>query len=240
MKKNQIKFFIFIGLLIFLWVIGRLTGAILFYRTPTQSMEPTLKLGSIFFVSNLKKPKRNNIIVFKRTTTEKDGFVEPGKRLTFVHRLIAFGGETLQVKNGLAYVNGKLVDDSTRLKFNYQINIEDAQKVAEVLKMDLSNPLNSPFAYSSDSRHYIIPLSYKEFVNIKVITQPVRDTTDHFSNILYANDDSKKWTANNYGPIKIPADCYFVLGDNRNQSSDSRFNGPAPKKDWVGTVIWKK
>lgn len=40
----------------------------------------------------------------------------------------------------------------------------------------------------------------------------------------------------NYGPQVIPKDSYFVLGDNRDRSYDSRFWGAVPKDKVKGTV----
>lgn len=47
----------------------------------------------------------------------------------------------------------------------------------------------------------------------------------------------------NYGPVKIPADCFFVLGDNRRRSKDSRFLGPIPLSDFYGkarVIFWSR
>jgi signal peptidase I len=38
-------------------------------------------------------------------------------------------------------------------------------------------------------------------------------------------------------PRKIPADHYFMLGDNRSQSCDSRVWGPVPRKNLIGKVF---
>jgi signal peptidase I len=38
-------------------------------------------------------------------------------------------------------------------------------------------------------------------------------------------------------PIKVPADHYFVLGDNRDNSSDSRVWGSVPRSDITGKVV---
>jgi len=44
----------------------------------------------------------------------------------------------------------------------------------------------------------------------------------------------------NYGPIIIPEESYFMMGDNRDNSSDSRYWGFLPHDDILGkaTIIY--
>jgi signal peptidase I len=44
-----------------------------------------------------------------------------------------------------------------------------------------------------------------------------------------------------FGPLNVPPDMLFVMGDNRRASQDSRFFGPIPINDVVGkafVIIW--
>lgn len=87
------------------------------YKIPSGSMEPTLKIGDKIFVNKflygaklpfvpvrlpkVRDPKRGDIIVFR---------YPEDMRKNFVKRLIAFSGETVEIKMGKVYVNDKAID----------------------------------------------------------------------------------------------------------------------------------
>ena len=53
-----------------------------------------------------------------------------------------------------------------------------------------------------------------------------------------AKSDTAHYVAsrNNWGPLAVPANVYFVLGDNRDNSLDSRYWGFVPAGDLLGEV----
>ena len=57
----------------------------------------------------------------------------------------------------------------------------------------------------------------------------------------FINPEYRQGRANNFDPYKIPEGCYFVMGDHRNNSNDSRSVGPLPRNMIVGHarfVLW--
>ncbi len=63
----------------------------------------------------------------------------------------------------------------------------------------------------------------KVFVNDRQLSEPYEPEEPNYT----------------YGPLVIPKDSYFLLGDNRNNSLDSHYWGVLPAKDIVGRALFR-
>ena len=74
------------------------------------SMEPTLTEGKIVIVNKLeyyfKKPKRNDVIVYKQSNKEHSYFE--------LKRVIGLPGETVKIKNGMVYINDEVMKEKVK------------------------------------------------------------------------------------------------------------------------------
>jgi signal peptidase I len=124
-----------------------------FYQGTGKSMEPAMAEGEVYIVK--KNPdyiQRGDIIVFKA----------PGLNQIHTKRVVAFGNEMVEIKEGQLYINGEKFEEPYLLHKN---------------------------------------------------------KSDHFK------------------PVHVPTGQYFVLGDVRSASQDSRYYGAIKKDDIIGVVI---
>lgn len=85
------------------------------FKIPSGSMIPTLLVGDKLFVNKyvyrFESPKHGDIIVFKYPDDPKKDFIK---------RLVAVGGEIVEIRNGKIIVNDTTLDDpNTFGKFYY-------------------------------------------------------------------------------------------------------------------------
>ena len=82
------------------------------FKIPTEVMSPTIQAGDKVLVKKSSRyiPKRGDLIVFK--------FPED-RNIVYLERVIAFGGESVEIKEGSVYINGEKLELSPFRNFNY-------------------------------------------------------------------------------------------------------------------------
>ena len=130
------------------------------YKIPTGSMRTTLLEGDRIFVDKItyrfRPPKRGEIVVFKYPLDPKKDFVK---------RLIAYGGEELEIRDGSVLIDGKRLEEPLQIMGHYYYNRNDWAYAKEGQKIKV--PTDSFFvlgdnsAQSSDSRNWgFVPRRY--------------------------------------------------------------------------------
>ena len=177
------------------------------FNIPSGSMIPSLLVGDYLFVSKYsygyskysfpfgvvpitdrifeKSPKRGDIIVFRKPGDET---------IDYIKRLVALPNDTVQVKNGVLYINKKMVE---RTKSN-------------------------------------VGVMKNNFGDEKIFTQ-YKETFDglNFHEIIEASDQD---LFDDTIEFKVPDNHFFFMGDNRDNSRDSRSPevGFVPKRNLIG------
>lgn len=164
--------------------------AIKAYKTPANSMYPTLRIGDHFLIGKSKSfrtsLKRGDVVVFPYPANPEKSFIK---------RVIALGGEKVQIINGELYINDQLIPATPT-----GVPEDDDQPHSKA-----SGPQTMYEERNGDA-------SYR---------------------VLYLRDKS----AINEGPWLVPEDGVFVMGDNRDNSLDSRSFGPVPRNSIEGKAI---
>lgn len=218
------------GLLILLlagWVTARLTGALQYYTTPSPANVPTLRVGDNFFTSNLVQPKRLDFIAYQHRD-------QAGQSSVWMHRLCGLPGDTLEMRRGLLYVNGQNLDAALHLQHYYTLAKADFAHLPAAAAADT---LGADRTSSPDSITRI-GLNDSEVARYHLPARRMVLPATYFDSYIQ-QQHQRRWNQDNFGPLVVPANFYFVLGDSRHNAMDSRYIGVIPKEDFRGTILGK-
>jgi len=194
------------------------------FRIPSGSMIPTLLIGDLILVNKyaygIRLPILNKKILDVGNPERGDVMVfrypvNPAD--DYVKRVIGLPGDTISYRNKRLTVNGKTVDVSPAPDFFDPDRVAYSKQFTEKLPRG-SGVLDHMILVDED--------------HLGVIN-PVTDRFPYRENCAYADG---------YTSITctVPAGYYFVMGDNRDNSADSRYWGFVPDGNIVGKafLIW--
>lgn len=123
------------------------------YKIPTGSMRPVLMEGDRIFVDKLtyrfREPERGDIVVFRYPLDKKKDFVK---------RLVAFGGESVEIRDGQIFINTQKLDKPVSFLERFYYNRPDWAygKPGQVFDVPGGHlfVLGDNSAQSSDSRNW--------------------------------------------------------------------------------------
>ena len=192
-------------------------------RVNNFSSEPSLRPGRFFLTTRIKKPGRFDLISYL-------GILSQSGKTILTHRLCGIPGDTVELKAGELYVNGQEADGSLALKHIYKVPAKDAGGLVYDRKQFYVIPPYTDTLYISLEDKYVTEnaLPFERYM----LPRGLRDEDIY---LQY----KQNWNRDHFGPLKIPPGKFFVLGDNRGNSRDSRYLGLIDQSRYVGRVWWK-
>lgn len=220
---NKLAVLIFV--LISIFIVINLTGAFRLYTQATNSMEPNIKKGTHILISNLKSLNSGNVIAFNFEIPDFENEV-------YLFRLIGRSNDTILIKEGKVYLNGNLVDD-IMTAHDYKVT------KSEYAYLKSKNEIISDYDLKrTKGDSILVTLNDKIAKKNKLVRRRFVRPENYVDNII-EETYGYKWNKDFFGPLIISENNFFVLGDNRDNSYDSRYIGLVNKKEITGTVIAK-
>ena len=228
----------FIKTILFALLIAGLIRTLFFqpFWIPSGSMKPNLLIGDYIFVNKFVYgyskyscpfslcPFEGRIFYSEPKRGDVVVFRHPANGKDYVKRLIGLPGAEISIKNGRLTLNGKKIDTQ---KINFFIEKKEKQGPLE----SIPRCSNAPVSLGAECKKKQYLEEIEEGLKVKVL------------------DISDDEYGDNITSLTVPKDNFFFIGDNRDNSLDSRFSraaggiGFVPKNNISGKVsliFWNK
>lgn len=185
------------------------------FKIPSGSMIPTLLVGDLILVNKFTYGVRLPVINLKITEGNKpqrgDVMVfryPPKPSLDYIKRVVGVPGDTVAYLNKRLTINGKPVETNSLPDFLD----EDASQYFKQFEETLGE---KPHRLLNDARRPAFIAGIEKFDGMENCSYTVEGVT-----------------------CKVPEGQYFMMGDNRDNSLDSRYWGFVPDKNIVGKAFF--
>ncbi|MCB0731169.1 MAG: signal peptidase I [Ignavibacteriae bacterium] len=224
-------------------------------RVPTGSMEKTIMVGDFLFVNKfiygsssprnipftnvvlpyfqlpaISEPEKGDIIVFEYPG-DRD-VITPTEILNYVKRCVGEPGDTIEIKNKVVYVNGKELHKPSHIQY----------LMPRILPKSYTRPDIFPKGSGWNKDQYgplVIPKKGDKIKltaeNIEIYRTLINRT--YSKEVVSVQNGSVLINGKVVDEYEIPQDYYFAMGDNRDDSADSRYWGFVPREKIVGEAL---
>ena len=182
------------------------------FKIPSGSMESTLLIGDHILVNKFlyrfTSPSRFDVIVFRYPWDEKRDFIK---------RVIGIPGDHIEVRNRQIVVNNEPLREGNYAQYTATYERNHFGPVVVPKKGDTIEIRQDQHFYLNGEAVPIPPGAYYPYDNGRALTG---------FEVFYAPLFPPGTTLQRpTGPIVVDEDYYFALGDNRDNSKDSRYWG---------------
>jgi signal peptidase I len=206
------------------------------YRIPSSSMENTLLVGDFLLVNKflygaqlpftdarlpaLKAVAQGDVVVFK---------FPRDKETTFIKRCVAVAGQTIEIKNKVVFVDD--VEQAFPIEAKFSDTFEPNGKSDRAIFPSFSTFNRDNYGkVRVPKKGDVITLDEQSFHLYKFLLEDEGHSASLMGGTVYVDG---KPTAT----YQVKENYYFMLGDNRDNSHDSRYWGFVPESHIIGSAL---